>query len=353
MQSQVQQLLTGLAQSLQAQTNSQLPTAPSGWSIVGPAQPSALHQQAALPADGSWASFRADHAGQQAPAPTTVRAESGVPAEAAQPLLLSQPSTPAPGHAVDQGTVQCELPAEGLTSDTLSIDPVALRCEAAAIEVVAGKATSTQPPAQPSAGEVALKAPGTACSSQPAVQPAAQQVCGGLGCSSGTISVDIVGLRSQAPAVCSSTTISVDIVGLASQVPAQLPAPSALGTDTGYPPAEGTPQQADTQQADTTCLKQNLSMWLQKPLLRWSQAHPQQNMLIQHLANATLLKRARLSKQLQRHSQAQLLLAASGGGGEHPHLPASAGLTQRPSPCQKSASARLWGSCRRFLRPLR
>ena len=249
MQSQVQQLLTGLAQSLQAQTNSQLPTAPSGWSIVGPAQPSALHQQAALPADGSWASFTADQAGRQAPAPTTVRAESGVPAQAAPPLLLSQPSTPAPGHAEDQGTVQCELPAEGLTSDTLSIDPVALRCEATAIEVVAGKATSTQPPAQPSAGEVAVKALGTACSSQAAVQPAAQQVCGGLGCSSGTISVDIVGLRSQAPAVCSSTTISVDIVGLASQVPAQLPAPSALGTDTGYPPAEGTPQQADTQQA--------------------------------------------------------------------------------------------------------
>ena len=250
MQSQVQQLLAGLAHSLQAQTNPQLPTLPSGWSIVGPAQPSALHQQAALPADGSWASLTANQAGQQAPASTTVRAESGVPAEAATPPLLPQPSTPAPGHAVDQGTVQCEPPAEGLTSDTMSIDPVALRSEAAAPKGTAGKATSTQQLAQPSAGDASVKAPEAACSSQPAAPPVSLEACGGLGCSSGTISIDIAGLRSQAPAVCSSTTISVDIVGLASQVPAQLPAPSALGTDTGYPPAEGAPQQADTQQAD-------------------------------------------------------------------------------------------------------
>ena len=251
MQSQVQHLLTGLTESSDARTDPQPPTPPAGWSIVGPAQPSASHQRIAFPAGDSGAGSLAPQASQQAAAPTTFRAASGVPVEAAQPPLLPQPSMSAPARLVDQGTLQCEPPAGRLTSDTLSIDPVALRSEAAAIEVVAGKATSTQPPAQPSAGDASVKAPEAACRSQPAAPPVSLEACGGLGCSSGTISIDIVGLRSQAPAVCSSTTISVDIVGLGSQLPAQLPAPRALGANADHPPAESTIQQADMQRKDT------------------------------------------------------------------------------------------------------
>ena len=250
MQSQVQQLLTGLAHSMDAQTGPQLPEPPAGWSTVGPAQPSASHQQAACPADGSRAASAAAQAGQQAGAPTPVRAESGMPAEAAQPLLLPRPSTPAAGRSVDQGTMQCKPPAKSLSSDTLSIDPVAHRSEAAAIEGTAGRATDAVPPAQPSAGKLPVKTSGAACSSRPAVQPSAPKACGGLGSSSATISVDIVGYRCQAPAVCSSTTISVDIVGLSSQLPAQELAPMACGADPGSPPAEGTPPQVDTQQPE-------------------------------------------------------------------------------------------------------